>query len=170
MFVTNHVLAGASIGIVLGQRPLGAFAAGFGSHFLMDACPHWGIDYEAEGASDRFLHAARCDGCAGLAAMALGAAAAGRNARRSALFAMFGAVLPDLDKPCKYFFGFSPFPLAFDEFHGWIQRESPDRLRNELAGGSLLLALFVLTARTARRATAPAEQQDRARLSRSAAR
>ena len=42
MFVTNHVLSGVVIGRLLEQRPVTAFAAGVGSHLVLDWVPHWG--------------------------------------------------------------------------------------------------------------------------------
>lgn len=142
VFVTNHVLAGASIGLLLGDRPLVAFGAGVASHFAMDACPHWGVDWVVPGAQDRFLRAARRDGCTGLGMMALGVALAVPAARRSTALAMLGAVLPDFDKPFKHFFGGDLFPSWFDEFHGRIQRESPDGFQQELFAGVVLAGLF----------------------------
>lgn len=39
MLATVHLLTGAAIGLYIGN-PLWAFAAGFASHFLLDAIPH----------------------------------------------------------------------------------------------------------------------------------
>ncbi len=41
MTITNHVVAGAVIGIAVGQ-PIVAIVLAFASHFLMDALPHFG--------------------------------------------------------------------------------------------------------------------------------
>jgi hypothetical protein len=152
VFVTNHVLAGATIGALLGRHPAGAFAAGFVSHFAMDACPHWGTNSREPAAQARFLHAARCDGCAGLAAMAAGAALVGRGGRPAVLSAMIGAALPDLDKPCLHFFGFDPFPNWFRWIHKSIQRESPHLLRRELRVGAVLALVAAVTLGQRRRA------------------
>ena len=43
MLVTNHVAAGAAIGVLLHRRPALAFAAGVASHVAMDCLPHWGL-------------------------------------------------------------------------------------------------------------------------------
>ena len=82
MFVTNHALAGAAVGLVL-RRPAAAFATGIASHVAMDMVHHWGepgIDW------DDFLKVARVDGVVGIAVAA--AVAAVRNAahRRSMLW------------------------------------------------------------------------------------
>ena len=151
MFVTNHVLAGATIGVALRRHPAGAFAAGVVSHVLMDSCPHWAVDRARPDADERFLRAARCDGCAGLSAMALGAAVAPGPARRAVVAAMAGAAVMDLDKPFLHFFGFDPFPRWFSRFHQAIQRESPRRLPHELAVGVGLAALGGWSLRQARR-------------------
>jgi hypothetical protein len=140
VFVTNHVLAGATIGVLLRRHPVGAFAAGVGSHLLMDACPHWGMVRGYPSAEERFLHIARSDGCAGLAVMGAGMILAGGQ-RAPVLAAMVGAALPDIDKPCQLFFGFDPFPRWFQRLHSRIQRESPDRFRRELVVGAGLATL-----------------------------
>jgi hypothetical protein len=152
VFVTNHVLAGATIGALLGRHPATAFVAGFASHLAMDACPHWGVG-DGPGSQERFLHIARCDGCAGLAAMGAGAALAGRGHRVAAVAAMAGAAAPDLDKPCLHFFGFNPFPDWFQAFHVAIQTESPERFRQEVGLGLALACLGVVALRVAGRAS-----------------
>jgi hypothetical protein len=144
MFVTNHVLAGATIGSRLARRPAVAFAAGLVSHFVMDACPHWGVAGNEPDARDQFLRLARRDGCIGLVALGAGAVLADGTARRSVLFAMIGAALPDLDKPCVHFFGVNPFPSWFQRFHGRIQRESPHLVPREILIGCGLAASAAL--------------------------
>jgi hypothetical protein len=144
VLVTSHVLAGAVIGSAARRHPLVAFAAGAGSHLAMDACPHWAP--QGKGFSDEFLRVARCDGCAGLAAMAVAAGLAPREAQLATLAGMSGAAVFDLDKPCQYFFGFNPFPNWFQRFHNGIQREAPHRMPHELAAaaGLALLAFAAL--------------------------
>lgn len=140
MLVTNHVLAGAIIGRALARHPVAAFGAGVVSHFAMDACPHWG-DGRRE-MTDEFLHVARCDGCAGLAAMTVSAGLTPGHSRKAVLGGMLGGAVVDADKPCQYFFGFNPFPRVFQRFHQRIQREAPHRLPHEVMTG---VALAVLT-------------------------
>lgn len=146
MLVTNHVLAGALIGRATARRPFLAFAAGVVSHFAMDACPHWGD--KRPGTYDRFIHVARCDGCAGLAAMALGAGLSPGHSRRAVAAGMLGGAVVDADKPMVYFFGWNPFPRWLQEFHERIQNEAPHRMPHELAvGAGLLLAVAALVPR-----------------------
>ena len=141
MLVSSHVLAGALIGRALGRHPVGAFAAGALSHFAMDACPHWGTPDQPD--RELFLRVARCDGCAGLAAMAAAAGLSPGGSRRAVLGAMAGGALPDLDKPLLHFFGWNPFPEGFNRFHQRIQREAPHRLPHEVAlAAGLAVAAF----------------------------
>ena len=61
MLITNHVLAGALVGLA-SPGPVSAFGVGVVSHFAMDVVPHWGDpDHEA------FLRVAYVDGLVGLA-------------------------------------------------------------------------------------------------------
>ncbi len=41
MFITDHAIAGAAIGLVA-RRLVPAFVAGMASHLVMDVCLHWG--------------------------------------------------------------------------------------------------------------------------------
>lgn len=41
MTLTTHAIVGASIASILPSYPILGFAAGFASHFLLDAIPHW---------------------------------------------------------------------------------------------------------------------------------
>jgi hypothetical protein len=63
---------------------------------------------------------------------------------------MSGAAFPDLDKPSLLFFGGSPFPRAWDEFHVRIQRESRDRMPQELVVGAALLTAALAVVRRVR--------------------
>jgi hypothetical protein len=141
VMVTNHVLAGATIGVLLRRRPALAFAAGVASHLAMDACPHWGPLPDDPRFAEKFLRVARCDGCIGLAAMAIAAGAAPGGSRKATFAGMLGAAVVDADKPCQHFFGFTPFPAWFQAFHGRIQREAPNRLAHEIGLGVALAAL-----------------------------
>jgi hypothetical protein len=116
----------------------------------MDACPHWGIDKEDADWSEHFLRVARCDGCAGMAAMALAAGMAPGRSRTAVIAGMIGAALPDADKPVEYFFGVNPFPEPVRCFHTWIQREAPHRMPHEIVS-ALILAVAAFQAMRGRR-------------------
>ncbi|MGC8514188.1 MAG: hypothetical protein ACP5P1_14325 [Acidimicrobiales bacterium] len=143
MFVTNHVLAGALIGRALGGHPVASFGVGVISHFLMDSCPHWGMSDEEPFSWEKFYPIARCDGCLGLAAMAVGAGFAPGSSRKAVISGMLGAASVDADKPMLYFFGWNPFPLAVRRLHSRVQRQAPNRMGFEIAvGASLALAVL----------------------------
>jgi hypothetical protein len=87
---------------------------------------------------ERFLRVARVDGSAGLAALGVALARARRGDRPAVLAGMVGAALLDVDKPCRHFLSFTPFPAAVQRFHERIQREAPHRLAHECVVAGLL--------------------------------
>jgi hypothetical protein len=127
MLLTNHVLAGALIGAAA-RHTVPAFLLGAASHLPLDTVPHWG-DF---GGRRQFMRVAVPDGLAALAAIGVFAAATPPGRRLAVLAGMAGAALPDIDKPSRIWFGRSPFPRAFDEFHFAIQHEAPGRAHYEL--------------------------------------
>lgn len=138
MLITNHVLSGAAIGVAA-ARPAVALPLGVASHFALDAMPHWG-GWESK---QHFLRVAVADGLTGLGAMAAAYALAPPSRRAAVLAGMVGAALPDLDKPSRIFFGFSPFPERVDAFHTRIQDEAPGRFySHELFAGAVFAAAF----------------------------
>jgi hypothetical protein len=142
MLVTSHALAGRIIGRLLPRRPLVAFAVGVVSHLVMDTCPHWSPE-PGPGSHDAFLHVARRDGIAGLAAVAVSVATAPASERSAVVAGVAGAVLLDLDKPFLHFLGFNPFPRWVRRLHKAVQHEAPNRMPNELAAAAGLLATIV---------------------------
>lgn len=157
MLITAHAAAGASIGAAIG-RPIPAFLAGFASHFAMDATTHWGPHREGGGNwrenafTDEFMRVAVTDGCAGLATIPAYLLAAGSN-WPSVAAGIAGACLPDLNKPCLVYGGFSPFPRRMDTFHAAIQMDSPHRLKKDamIAGGLVVAALVAVKVLSRRR-------------------
>ena len=148
MLLTNHVLSGALIGAVV-RRPVPAFVLGVASHFALDAVPHWG-PFPGRRA---LLRVAVPDGLTALAAMAALAAATPPPRRLAVTAAMFGAALPDADKPAQLLFGRSPWPAAVGEFHGRIQDESPDRFPFEAAVAGVLATAAVALLANSRQAS-----------------
>jgi hypothetical protein len=134
MFVTNHVLAGTLVGLALPHNPVQALAGGVASHLIMDLTPHCGDGTLTE---DEFFVIARRDGSVALGVLAAILLAAPAP-RRSVMAGVMGAVLLDLDKPCKRFFGFDPFPRSVSRFHQWIQNEAPHRVPHEVGAGGVL--------------------------------
>lgn len=153
MFVTTHVLSGVLVGRASRGRPALAFAAGVGSHLLLDSFPHWGCDKAAEGAWDTFITAAKRDGVMGLIASAAALAAVGKRDRITTAAAILGAVLLDLDKPMLYYFGVNPFPRLVAGIHTRVQNESPDGMGKELAYGIAMTAADAITVYAARRSS-----------------
>ncbi len=143
MLVTSHVLFGALIGRALGRHPVGAFAAGVVSHFAMDACPHYG-DERMTASSPEFLRVAKCDGCAGLAAMAVAAGVSPRRCRKAVLAGMVGGAIVDSDKPLEYFIGWNPWPESWRRFHKRIQNENRRRLPQEVIAIGVLATIVGL--------------------------
>jgi hypothetical protein len=141
VLVTTHVLSGAVLGALAPDLPT-ALTRGFVSHFVLDAIPHWGCE------PDEMLRVAVPDGLIGLAAIGAVATAAEPSRRLLVLAGVFGACLPDVDKPSELFFGRSPFPQWFDRFHAVIQHERPHRWKREVttAAGMAVLAAVVLRA------------------------
>ena len=140
--MTTHVLSGAVIG-AFSPSPEAALVRGFASHFVLDAIPHWGCPDE------EMLKVAVPDGLVGLVAIGAVAVATAPRRRVAVLAGVFGACLPDVDKPAVLFFGRSPFPPWFDRFHGAIQHEREHRWKREVvtAAGSAVVAALVLRAR-----------------------
>jgi hypothetical protein len=140
VFVTNHVLAGAIIGLVAPRRPASVALVAAGSHFVLDSVPHWGIhDDDA-----KFRKVAIVDGLVGLATMRAVMGAVPRGTRVAVLAGMLGAAFPDADKPALMFFGRSPFPAAVDRFHQRIQRESGHGIRTEIRAALAMIVVVRL--------------------------
>ncbi|HLT69233.1 MAG TPA: hypothetical protein VKZ72_03645 [Acidimicrobiales bacterium] len=149
MFITNHALAGALIGLVV-PHPGAAFVAGLASHVAMDRVLHWGDERVGW---DEFVRVARVDGTVGLGVSGLAlAAAAPALARPSVAAGIAGACLIDMDKAGEHFFGRSPFPAAVDRFHARIQNERPIGLVVEALAAAGLAAALVALRRRRRRA------------------
>jgi hypothetical protein len=148
MLATNHVLAGASVGAVVGD-PLVAVVVGVASHILMDAIPHWGGNQREPLDHNTFLRVARIDGFTLLAVFALLAIVAAPDIRWAVLAGAFGALAPDLDKPWEHFFGdrVGHRPLYgywFARFNAVLQKESPTRWWVEVAAATLLTSSSVV--------------------------
>ena len=148
MLLTNHVLSGALMG-ALERRPVAAFALGVTSHFALDTVPHWG----KWGSQRRFLRVAVPDGLISLAAMGAITAALPPDRRLAVLAGMTGAVLPDIEKPTKLWFGLSPFPVAVDRFHTRIQHEEPRRAHIELLAAAVFGSAALIALRPQNRAS-----------------
>jgi len=135
MFITNHVLSGALIGLAAPRRPASVALVAAGSHFALDSVPHWGNHDKA-----LFRKVAIVDGLIGLATMRAVMGVVPRGTRVAVLAGMLGAAFPDSDKPALMFFGRSPFPAPVDQFHTRIQRESSHGIRTEIKAALVMVA------------------------------
>lgn len=148
MLVTNHVLHGAALGLLV-RRPAATFAVAVASHFAADALPHWG-GTGTEVHSVAFLKVAVPDGLLGLALMGAAVARTPPRRRAAVLSGMVGAALPDLDKPFALVTrGRRLWPAPVTRLHSAVQREAPHRMTQEVAAGCALAA--VLAGLSARR-------------------
>ena len=146
MLASNHVLAGASIGISTNNLVIG-FSCGVISHIFMDALPHWGVDQSVAGWQRRFLIVAKIDGFLLILLFLLFGLLLPDEIKLLAIVGAFGALLPDLDKPFDYFFGHHCrnrplWGISFSKFNSWLQHESPKRWWVELIG--FLIAVLTL--------------------------
>lgn len=137
MLITNHVLSGAVVG-ALSPDTVSAVTRGFVSHFALDALPHFGVDDE------HLMKVAVPDGLVGLAAIYAVVRATPRDRLLPVLGGIFGACLPDIDKPARQFFGQSPFPRWFDRAHSAIQPEASHRMPVELATAAVCSAALAV--------------------------
>ncbi|HEX6935548.1 MAG TPA: hypothetical protein VF227_03415 [Actinomycetes bacterium] len=137
MLITNHVLSGAVVG-ALSPDTVSAVTRGFVSHFALDALPHFGVEEE------HLMKVAVPDGLVGLAAIYAVVRATPRDRLLPVLGGIFGACLPDIDKPARQFFGQSPFPRWFDRAHSAIQPEASHRMPVELATAAVCSAALAV--------------------------
>lgn len=124
MFITNHVIAGSVIGLAAPNVPV-AFTAGFVSHFVLDAIPHY--------YSSNWKRAGVIDGLIGLTVAATIYTKTPAHRRGRLVAGVTGACLPDSDKPLLMFTGSKRHPQWFQKFHGMIQNEQKKFWRNEAA-------------------------------------
>ncbi len=131
MILSTHAIVGGAIASVIPSHPVLAVAAGFASHFAIDAIPHWDYPLRSiavgKGADNRRLRLSRAvltdlaiialDACAGLA-LALWLFATPASVWVVALGAI-AAMLPD---PLQFAHSlFQREPLnSLQRFHIWI--------------------------------------------------
>ena len=138
MLVTTHCAVGAAVGVVC-PSVASAAVLGLGSHFVLDALPHWGSDPACPEVRDRV---AVVDGAAGLLVLGLLSFSAVRlrsPLTRRMLVSAVAASMPDWDKPYARFIGGELWPDPVNRLHRSIQPESPSRLRREVVLGALSL-------------------------------
>jgi hypothetical protein len=143
MILSTHAIVGAAIASFLPSHPATAFVLGFGSHFVLDAIPHW--DYPISSASVnpkigapltfdrgllRDLALIGSDGLLGiLGALLLFASSEGLW---SILLGAFGAMLPDPLHTIHAHFPHEPL-RSLQRFHRWIHTDK--RIEKDLILG-----------------------------------
>jgi hypothetical protein len=141
MLATNHVLLGASIGVIT-KNPVLAFTAGTLSHLVLDSIPHWGASSKDYLNEKLFIRVAKIDGITLLTIFALIAILPLEN-KLPIILGGFGGLLFDLDKPFMYFFKIKLWPNWFNKLNVIIQKESPKRWWVELTGAIIFSSLLL---------------------------
>jgi len=133
MILSTHAVVGAAIASFLPSHPAAAFVLGFGSHFVLDAIPHW--DYPIRSAAvDPKIGAAMTfdrallrdavvigsDGLLGILGVLLFFASA--DGLWSILLGAFGAMLPDPLQTIHAHFPYEPL-RTLQRFHRWIHTD-----------------------------------------------
>lgn len=139
MTLTAHALTGAAAAALIPAHPFTGFAAGFASHFVLDAIPHWNfkprsirnpedlarIDMPFGPQFLKDMLVIGSDGLLGLV-LALGFFAHDAVTATAALAGVAGGILPDALQFA--YFKFKKEPLAsLQRFHRGIQNTSKTR-------------------------------------------
>jgi hypothetical protein len=158
MILSTHAIVGAAIASFLPSHPTAAFVLGFGSHFVLDAIPHW--DYPIRSASvnpeigapvtfDRALLTdvvvIGSDGLLGI----LGALLlfAWSDGLWSILLGAFGAMLPDPLHTIHAHFPREPL-RTLQRFHRWIHTDKEIKKGVILGVGSQIMLVAVIVGLT----------------------
>jgi len=143
MLATNHVLAGATIGLTISNTVI-SIPLALTSHIIMDLIPHWG-KFPSE---KSYLRVARIDGLLLLSIFILIYLFVPEKPLHIIITA-FAALFFDLDKPFEHFFGkyFNHRPLfgkKFLELNIKYQKEDYSRFYVELSVFIILITFILL--------------------------
>ncbi|WP_176477168.1 hypothetical protein [Mesorhizobium sp. WSM4313] len=133
MILSTHALVGAALGSFLPANPAAALALGFGSHFVLDAIPHWDYPIRSSSLSLRIDAPVQLDRALLLDVMILGADAllgilvavlffGSPENQWAILLGAFGAMLPDPLQVVHARFPHGPLRML-QRFHGWIHAD-----------------------------------------------
>lgn len=160
MVLFTHAIAGAAAATAVSSNPVVGFCAGFASHFVLDAIPHWHYNLRAytRDAHDPMKNAVAFDArlihdfmvtgidCAvGFALAFLTARAASPSLVVTAMYGAAGGVLPDLLQLAYYAFPKSPLKYL-QRFHHAVHAKR--RLDNDLLlglGSQVALAVALVS-------------------------
>lgn len=158
MTLTTHAIAGAALAALVPEHPALGFTAGFASHFLLDAIPHWDYAMLSEAINPKIAAPFTIDRALVLDVLRIGsdmtlglALAALFFATPHTAFAVFcgamGGILPDA---LQFLYGRFPHgPLArLQRFHEWIHARRHLELEGRYALGVAsqlcLLTVFLM--------------------------
>lgn len=150
MTLTAHALAGAAAASLMPENPALGFCAGFASHFVLDAIPHWNYEPRSPALDPKrggtlSLNKALFSDLGiisfdGLLGLGLALLLFGRHGLWFPAFAgVTGAYLPDALHFVTARFPREPF-ISFTRFHNGIQR---DIAENSALLGVLSQILFI---------------------------
>jgi len=151
MTLTTHALVGAATASLMPQHPVLGFCAGFASHFVIDAIPHW--DYPIASSSIDPLQGAamKYDGAFFLDMLRIGTDALFGILLSVRLFAtpvllpivLLGAVAGISPDPLQFVYTkFRHEPLlSLQRFHEWIHTKN--HLENSKILGIISQVLFI---------------------------
>jgi hypothetical protein len=151
LILVTHALIGAGIGSLIPGHPIGVFAAGFVSHFALDAIPHWDYPLRSlfKGAGQRapldmdsgFFVDVGLIAIDGLAGLALAAWLFSNPATWIAvILGAFGGMTPDALQFAHRLFPYEPL-RTLQRFHMWIHTRTK---LGSLTGVTTQLALAVI--------------------------
>lgn len=156
MILVTHGAVGGALAVLAAGNPAVAFAAGFASHFILDAFPHWDYPLATDFSSDqprtvrgllRDVSVVSADGIAGLALPAL--ILAPQAGLVVVLAGALGAIVPDFLQ--FVWFMFRPRILArLQYFHEWVHTDI--RLTGKPLIGVMSQALVIACALLSARA------------------
>jgi hypothetical protein len=129
MILSTHAIIGAAFASFLPAHPIGAFVIGFGTHFMLDAIPHWDYPIRSRSVDPRIGAPVVFDSALWRDAVTIGSDAffgivialllfGSRENFWSVLLGAIGAMLPD---PLQFLHGRWPHePLRIHQrFHRW---------------------------------------------------
>ena len=129
MILSTHAIVGAALASFLPAHPIGAFVIGFGSHFVLDAIPHWDYSIKSRSVDPKFRAPVVFDSALRRDALTIGSDAVfgimiallvfgSRESFWAVLVGAIGAMLPD---PLQFLHARWPHgPLQIHQrFHRW---------------------------------------------------
>ena len=161
MILVTHAVGGAAASLLLKTHPVLGFFAGFASHFVLDAIPHYiyPLSSITKDESDPITHdhmvlqgrrfkidllKTGVDFGLGLVITALAIRHAGSDLLYPALIGAVGGVAPDTLHLAYYIFPHS-FLRHIEKFHLWIHGGPPHHIQNRPVIGIVSQLLILLT-------------------------